>query len=308
MESRQSFFNGRALFWGFGISLLMRNTNTNFWIAELLGIAIGILILLMIKNTNQSKIVKTISGFTMAFLASTILVNMGGTLYLRETPTFVLALFPIVGCFIISRSREYPLKRTLLILFGYSIFMIVLRSVFLIKEARSENILPLFYFDYKGILYGASIFVLTSLTPILALNDLNDKKTIIINYLMSSLSILVISLLIMFVLGNKEAMFYRYPEYVLLKRIKISEFFSNVDNIFVVPMVVDLLVTISTGLRNIGLNGKYTKYIFPVILLFLVKYVAHYGSVMSFLYNYFPVLLVVLLFLTLITKKRKYKN
>lgn len=308
MESRQSFFNGRALFWGFGISLLMRNTNTNFWIAELLGIAIGILILLMIKNTNQSKIVKTISGFTMAFLASTILVNMGGTLYLRETPTFVLALFPIVGCFIISRSREYPLKRTLLILFGYSIFMIVLRSVFLIKEARSENILPLFYFDYKGILYGASIFVLTSLTPILALNDLNDKKTIIINYLMSSLSILVISLLIMFVLGNKEAMFYRYPEYVLLKRIKISEFFSNVDNIFVVPMVVDLLVTISTGLRNIGLNGKYTKYIFPVILLFLVKYVAHYGSVMSFLYNYFPVLLVVLLFLTLIPKKRKYKN
>lgn len=308
MESRQSFFNGRALFWGFGISLLMKFTNTNFWISELLGTAIGVIILLLVKRTNESKIVKTLSGFTMAFLAATILVNMGGTLYLRETSTMILALFPIIGCFIISRSKEYSLKRTLWILFCYSVFMIILGSAFLTKEARMENIYPLFYFDYKGILYGAVIYVLTSITPILALNDMSDKKAIITNYLMSSLSVIVISLLIMLVLGNKEAMLYRYPEYVLLKRIKVSEFFSNVDNIFVVPMVVDLLVTIATGLRNIGFNGKYSKYIMPLVLLFLVKYVAHYGFAMVALYFYFPALLAILLFLTLIPKKRQYKK
>ena len=308
MESRQSFFNGRALFWGFGISLLLKLTNTNFWISELLGTAIGLIILMLVKKTNESKIVKTLSGFSMAFLASTILVNMGGTLYLRETPTFVLALFPIIGCFIVSRSKEYSLKRTLLILFCYSVFMITLGSLFLTKEARLENIFPLFHFDYKGIVLGAILYVLTSVTPILTLNDMSDKKTIISNYLMSSLSILVISLLIVFVLGNKEAMWYRFPEYVLLKRIKISEFFSNVDNIFVVPMVVDLLITISTGLRNIGLNGKYSKYVFPVLLLFLVKFVTHYGYAMVALYFNFPILLTILLFLTLIPKKRLNKK
>ncbi len=308
MESRQSFFNGRALFWGFGISLLMRNTNTNFWIAELLGTAIGLIILLLVKRTNESKIVKMLSGFSIAFLAATILVNMGGTLYLRETPTWILALFLLLGCFIIAKSKEYSLKRTLFLLFCYSIFMIVLGSIFLTKEAGMENIYPLFYFDYKGILYGALLYVLTSVTPILALNDIKDKKAVVSNYLMSSLSVIVISLLIMLVLGNKEAMLYRYPEYVLLKRIKISEFFSNVDNIFVVPMVVDLLVTISTGIRNFSVNGKYVQYILPVCLFFLVSYVSHNGFVMVALYYYFPILLGILLFLTLIPKKKQYKK
>ena len=186
--------------------------------------------------------------------------------------------------------------------------MIVLGSIFLTKEAGMENIYPLFYFDYKGILYGALLYVLTSVTPILALNDIKDKKAVVSNYLMSSLSVIVISLLIMLVLGNKEAMLYRYPEYVLLKRIKISEFFSNVDNIFVVPMVVDLLVTISTGIRNFSVNGKYVQYILPVCLFFLVSYVSHNGFVMVALYYYFPILLAILLFLTLLPKKKKYKK
>lgn len=303
----QAFFNSRTLFWGFGISLILNQSNTSFWLCELVGMVVGFLIILLVKKTNDSKIIKAICGFVMSFLATIILVNMGGTLYLRETPIFILALLPIISGFIMSRSGISSLKKTLSLLFIFSIFMNLTEGGMLITKAHAENILP-FIFGTKGFFSGATIFTLASITPVLCLNDVSDKKNVLINYALSCITIFMISCLIVFVLGNKEAMLYRYPEYVVLKRIKFLEFFSNMDNIFVIAMIVDLLVTIASGLKNIEVNGKITRYIAPVLLMVAVLFACPSSKIMTLLYTNFPFILIFLLILTLLPKRSMNKS
>ena len=182
--------------------------------------------------------------------------------------------------------------------------MSLLVMVFLLKEVKPANLMPIFHYDFKGIIYGVLIYLVAGITPILSMNQITkeNRKDIIINYIMSSISIIVISLLIVAVLGNKEALIYRYPEYAVLKRIKVSEFFTNVDNIVCVPIVVDLLVTIAIGIRNVGANGKISKYIVPILLVFCVTVACSSSVIMTFVYSYFPILLISLLILTLIPK------
>lgn len=303
MENRHSFFTGKSLFWGFGVSLILRLANTNFWISEILGIIIGAVILLSVKEVHHNRFTKAISGFIMTVLTGSLLVNMAGTLYLRETPVSILATFTLIGAFIISMSKKKPFKKTIYILFIYSITISIIAGICLLGKARYENLLPAFYYSFKGTVYGAIVFALTIVTPILTLNDISDKKTIMINYAMSSLFILCTSLLIIMVLGNKEAVLFRYPEYIILKRIKISDFFTNVDNILFVPIVVDLMITSALGFKNIELDSKLIKYIVLALSIGFVFMACTSSNAMTIMYNYYPILLAFLLIVTLIPKK-----
>lgn len=177
-------------------------------------------------------------------------------------------------------------------------------SVMLSQHAKLENLLPAFYYNWKDVIWGVLLFVSVSVSPILCLNDIeHDKKNIIINYVSAMLTVIVTSILIVMVLGIKEATIYRYPEFVVLKRIKIYDFFSNVENLFIIVMVVDFLVTIASGFKNIEINGKYTKYIAPLLLIILLNFIGKSSALMTWLYSMAPFALFILLILTLIPKK-----
>lgn len=307
MENRQVFFFTRTLFWGFGLSLILNLSGTSFWISEIIGTILGLIILLFVKKTNSSKIVRSISGFTIALFSIVILVNMGGTLYLRNTPNWLLALIPIIGSLIISVSRKESLKRTLLILFTFAFIIYFAGSAILSVNAKTDNLLP-FTPELEGIIKATVVFVVTSLTPVLALGDMEDKKTLIQYYLIGTCTIILTTLLAVLVMGCKEALLYRYPEYILLKRIKIYDFFTNVDNLFVIPMVIDFIITAAYGFRNIEIFGKPGKVLFPLLMLIISVIATSSSTIMTFLYWNFPYILIFLLLLTLFPKKKKYKN
>lgn len=302
MENREVFFYSRVLFWGFGLSLIINITGTGFWIAELLGAAISFLILFFVKRTNNSKILKTISGLVFAFLATAIVANMGGTMYLKETPNIILAFLPLIVGFIIGKSRPEAFKKIVFMLFIYSLFIFVGASTILLSNVNIENVLP-FSFRIKDILLGAAVYVLTSVTPVLCLNDFEDKKSLLLNFATSTITVLVMSFLVVTVLGSQEAMLYRYPEFILLKRIKIYEFFSNVENLFVIMIVTDFLSTIAAGVRNMNLKGKVMPYLPLAFLIFVSAMACNHTSFMTFLYKYYSIGLLILLIPTLIPKK-----
>lgn len=302
MENRQVFFFTRTLFWGFGLSLILNVAGTSFWISEILGAIIGTILVACIKKTNTSKIVRSITGFVIAFLALIILVNMGGTMYLRNTPGWLLAIVPLFSALVISRSRKESLKRTLLVLFVYSAVIYFSSVGVLSVYVKTDNMLP-FIPELKGILLGAGIFILTSITPVLALGDMEDKKSLLINYLVGISTVFITSLLIVLVLGSKEALLYRYPEYILLKRIKIYDFFTNVDNLFVIPMVIDFIISLAYGFRNIEIFGKVGKVLFPTLMFIMTVISCSSSMIMTTFYSYFPYILIVLLILTLFPKK-----
>lgn len=282
--------------------MIINITGTGFWIAELLGAVISFLILFFVKRTNNSKVVKTLSGLVFAFLATIILTNMGGTMYLKETPNIILAFLPLIVGFIIARSRTDAFKKVVFMLFIYSLIIFIGASSILVPNVNLENVLP-FSFKIKDILLGATIYVLTSVTPVLCMNDFKDKKSLLLNFATSTITVLVMSFLVVTVLGSQEAMLYRYPEFVLLKRIKIYEFFSNVENLFVIMIVTDFISTIAAGFRNMSLKGKILPYI-PLAFLIIVSAMAcNHTSFMTFLYKYYSVGLLILLIPTLIHKK-----
>ncbi len=302
MGNKEAFFYSRFLFWGFGLSLILNVAGTGFWISELLGAVLSFLILALVKKTNNALWFKRATGFIFAFLATIVIANLGGTMYLKQTPNVFLVSVPLICGFIVSKTRETPFKKTIFILFVYSLFMFFASSGILANHVNLENLLPQIY-DIKGVLLGAVIFILTSVTPILCLNDYKDKKSVLLNYATGALTVLVMSFLVVSVLGAKEAILYRYPEFVLLKRIKIYEFFSNVENLFVIMIVTDFISTIATGFRNMKLEGKGTSYIPLVLVIILSTIACNHSKIMTTLYWYYPILLFLLLIPTFFPKK-----
>ncbi len=302
MENREAFFYSRFLFWGFGISLILNITGTGFWIAELIGILLSFIILYLVKEPFAAPWFKKVSGFVFAFFATIIIANLGGTMYLKETPNLILAAVPLISGFVLSKSGLKEFKKTVFILFTISFFIFFASCAILVSNAKIDNLLPL-SFDVTSIAIGTIIYTLTSVTPVLCLNDFKDKKSLMLNFATSNITVLVISFLIVTVLGNQEAILYRYPEFILLKRIKIYEFFSNVENLFVIMIVTDFVTTIAAGLKNMKIREMWKSYI-PLVLLLIASTIAcNHNEIMTTLYKYYPILLFFLFLPTLFPKK-----
>lgn len=307
MKNRMAFFNGRALFVGLGLSHILSMTGTDFWISCILGTLIGVIILSIIKNVNNYKILKMIVGFIFALLPCCILVNMGHSLYLKNTPVLVLAFTAVLGAFIIGQSEKSAITKASFIFYIYSMFLFWGKFLFLQPYVRPENLLPSFTVGAGRIIKSSFIFALTGVVPILGLNDLKDKKETILTYLISMITVTSIAFLIITVLGPKEAVLYRYPEYVVLKRIKLLNFVSNVDNIFTFAIVGDLLFTMAAGFNNIGVKGKITQFIAPILVIIFSTIISFQNWPLIYLYDYLPILIIFLLILILFPKKNMYK-
>ena len=303
MADRMSYFNSRALFSGICISYIFRLTGTSFWISYILGIILGVIVLLLIKKVNNCKLVKSFTGFIFALLSGSVLVNMGHTLYLKETPVIFLTVLPLIAAFIISNSKKDALKKCVFIFFVYSILLFFLKILGLYGHINIENLYPVFTSSIKDILIGALVVMLVSVVPVLSLNDISDKKNIIINYLVSMTTILFVSFFAISVLGLKEVELYRYPEYIVLKRIEFLNFINNVDSFFNFAIIVDLIFTMSAGLKNIEIGGKLGKIISVTSLFILINYICYRSSLLLYIYSFLPLIMAIMFLLLLIHKK-----
>ena len=136
---------------------------------------------------------------------------------------------------------------------------------------------------------------------------MTNKKETIINYIISMITVITVSFLSVTVLGINEASIYRYPEYIVLKRIKLMNFISNVDNIFNFAIIADLMLTTASGLRGIETNNKFFKYIILTVSIIIITIVCDSNLPLIFLYDNLWWILLILLFLLLFPKKYKYK-
>lgn len=308
MKNKMSFFNGRAFYSTIGISLLISMTGTSFWASWMIGTILGIIILLIIKKNNNYKFIKSMTGFILSALSIMLIVNIGHTLYLRETPIIYLSIPPIIATLILSNSKKEPLKKILSLFFICSITLFFIKIFLLFPHININNLRPQYISDINSVLGGSIVYALIGITPIISLNNISDKKSIIVNYVISSLTVLCISFLAVTVLGVKEATIYRNPEYIILKKINFLDFINNTDGFFNFAVILDLLFTASAGFRNIEFKNKTTKYFCPILLSIIVILACYKNWPILWLYYNLPYVFIFLLFLSLIPKKSKYKN
>ena len=135
-------------------------------------------------------------------------------------------------------------------------------------------------------------------------------------YFLANLTIIIMGILIIGILGPDLINIYRYPEYMILKVIKILNFIEKVENIFAIATLFDLFMVLSISMNSIKekLPKKKQNIWFSLILLFVfgvsIFFGIHYSLALQ-IYYYLPVILLIfiVLILTVFTiKLRKKQN
>lgn len=308
MKNSITYFNARSLFSGIMISYIFLQTGSSFFISYILGTIIGVVLIKMYK-INANKYSKVIAITLISFMTFSLLVNMGHSLYLNNTPIWLLTLIPIIGVTIMSNSKTLPFIKVTNVFFMYSLFLFMIAVLGLIPHIDLNNMKPLFAVDAKNIIWCTFVYVIASTTPVICMEDKTDKNSTILKYLLASLSILITSFFAISVLGIEEVKLYRFPEYVVLKRIEFLNFISNADTFINFAIILDIILTFAKGMIEIeSETNKTVKYIIIGLIGIGTIYACYENWPMILLYKYSPILLLFLLLILFVPKKSAYKK
>ena len=298
MKNRLSYFCSRVLFIGVGLSYLLDLNGNNLLISMILGLIIGYFILDKTKYNKHNELI-----FLLLISLGSSISNLCHTLYLENTSLLFIIIFTMFISFMISFIKRNAFIRLSENLFNWSIILFVFMCISLIPFIKIDYLKPFGINNYLNIIKGSLLFAGTSILPSYVLNEKNKKE-----YLIGTISTCILTFLILSILGTLEASLYRYPEYVVLKRIKFLNFVSNFENIFFFIILVDLIITISlcySKLIKHNIIFDISLLILSIIIIYLLTY---YQKILNIIYNSFPIFIIVTLLMTLIPKKRKYNK
>ncbi len=303
-----------SLFLGISDIILLRKSGNEVLISMLIGVVLGLIPVLMYLKINSSlpelniyeknvKLFGRVLGniinvlmiliymvmLTMAIRAIVIFVT---SKYLQNTPFSLVGILVIVTCLIICFKGIETLARTAQIAFFSGIIFMVIIEIFLGKYIEIGNLLPIIINDnlfniFDGAIYFASSCALLTML-LLTINKSKVKqpekynKTIILFYLFASLSLTFVMFFIVSCLGYEMASLFRYPEYILLKKIGLSSSELHLENLLAFRWIFYILAlaNISTygiicGVKNFIKKVKLNKIIviaISIICIFAGKY------------------------------------
>ena len=204
------------------------------------------------------------------------LISFVSSEYLYKTPNiFILILFLIPTLILISKDLKVILRSgTIIFIFSFLLFLISISS--LIFENDVTNILPMFkHFSFDGSLDFISylvlpLFFLTCIPKNDYENNKTFNKTFIISYftIMIFLSIFIFCIISIF--GIDLALLYKYPEFQVLRKVKIGSFLSRVESALAIGIILNNFMLNVFTCYFIKTGFKYT---FNIKKDFINKYV-----------------------------------
>ena len=325
-------------FLGMATTVMNKISGVDMPISILLGILIGIiplsLVLFILNNSNGediSDLNKQIFGkiignilncilyiFTI-FYASLILYNLTlffDVQYMPETnPLFIkiIMCIPIIYAASKDVASITRLSQTLLIL-GILIFLVA--AFGLIGDMNLENLQPVLSNGIASPLKASCIFGIFATLPLFFLLTIPTKfeasnkkrnKRIIVMYFISGFVIFMTYLITMGALGEKMVSIYKYPEYIVLKKISILFVIERIENTvalyFVFCMLMFIILVINFLNRNIEKMVPKFKYkgIIPYVLglvIVITSYKMFPNSLVAenFIQKYVPYIMISVLF------------
>lgn len=301
-----SYFLTRALFLGVGFSYMYRTSQTDTWIAILLGFFLGNIIIYIYdlfskkikynlnnfynKQNLLSKLYKIIFLLIYTFLffySSIIFTNFVKIYYLFDTPIYLTLFTLYIVCYYASKKNEKALMRTAFILLPISLILITTNAALLTPIVNNINFLPILECSINDILLSTIIFAVMSTLPnILLVEYKTDIKTKYKSYAFACFTLFLTNYFITAVLGEYLITTYSYPEYMVLRRIRFLDFIENVENFASIMWYFDSFILITLALCKIEktIHNKQKKIAIPISLLILSFLGYHLFS------NYFSIL------------------
>ena len=301
-------FLSKTLFLGIGLSKILITTKESTIFSLLLGTLLGVLLLHLIINTKSNNNIISLLLIYILFIAGLAeLVNLITSIYLIDMNRFII-IIPLLLIILYLNTKtisiHFKISKILLIL---TVFLFFIGYIVLIPNINYLNYLPLYNISFKKILFCAFEFALYSAVPNIIYNNINYKinnkrKKIIINYLISCLFLISIFLIVQGVLGIELISIFKYPEYVVFKRINLLNFIQNIENILSFFWLITsiMYLSITSKIMYDAIYKKFNnKYIYPIFLFISIFLVSNYLfdslEFLLVLYNYLWLLLLVLL-------------
>lgn len=306
-----SFYLTRTLFLGGGFTLLIKLSRNDFLVSSILGMLLGYFLLYMFfRKGSVSKLVSivvAVSTLIMGTLSNTILTS---NYLLLTTPTLLIVLVFFLVLLYACKKDFKAIGRVSEVFIYVSVIEIVFALFSLFKLVNIDRLLPMFTTNILDIVKCIMVFAGASILPnILLINYKGDLKfrDVCTGYIIGCILMIVVLFFIISIYGSEFSSMVRFPEFLILKKIDIMGYLSNIENVLVTEWIFNVLISSWVCVKV--LKDSMNKGLFYVVMSFLVL-----GSEIFLNRNYVNVLYVKqyfyyiafgLVILSLIIKKRK---
>ena len=303
-------FFSKALFLGIGVSKVLVDAKESAIISILLGTFIGSLILLFLsklsfnKTNKFRKIVMIILLYFMLIIGLVEFTTLTSSIYLIDLKKYFI-MFPTLLLLIYMNTKDIGVHMKVSnILFIISLFIFIIAFLALVPKVDYLNLLPLFNTSFKNILFTSLEFSLFSVVPNILYGylDYNNSKKLIKNYLISNLFLALVIVVTQGILSVELVKMFKYPEYIVLKKISLLDFVNNVENIISFLWIFTIFMYLSMcskEIYDISYELFNKKYIYPIFLLISMYFISNYCLdnviFLLFLYNNLWLILLVIL-------------
>lgn len=266
------FFLTRSLFFGLGISLICKYTNKDTYIGAIIGMLLGLLIILAYRSIirakkkqslnqifAQHKIIGTIAR-TLLLIASIIILIYTLLTYKTFVSSFLLATTPVYMILIpwlilliyAAFSGLSMIHKLATALLPISIVLSLLSIISIYGNFDYYNFLPVLTTKPSDMFMTIISFAgISALPGILTLHFDSDVQHYVKYYLLSAILVVIAILCINGVFGEVLVNVFRFPEYMVLKQVKLLDFIEKVENILSIAWSFDLFITSAFSIYSI---------------------------------------------------------
>ena len=328
------------------------SANVDAWMSPLIGMIIGIIPVILIlklinhdENLNINLLLEKkwgnfgkIISLTIALFVSTFvmlnfynLTNFISSEYLYSTPRLFISILFIIPIVYVLSFNIIIISRTTMIFGIISIILFSFAVAGVSTQIVPNNIYPILKNGIlppiiAGLYYVCYIvlplFLLTIIPKKLIRNSKNFNNRFIITYVISCITLCLITYLVISSYGIELSLLYQYPEYNILKRISILSLFDRIESIISLVLVLFIYTTCVIGsyyvkqtcfdifkLENSKKNNVAILILIIVILLFGTTIFPNNTIGNVIIINIYHILLTIFFFvipliLTFFTKKK----
>lgn len=326
-----SYFIFRAASLSLLTTSLAQCVKQDMWISVILGILFGFLPIILYYKVAQKNghltilksgsklfpkgkfIINSTLGIYSFIYTLLILINITTfikTQYLNNTPLIIISTSILLPIVFFLNQKEKVIPRVAFILSLLSILFIFTSILGLTSKIDLGNILPLLENNpTKGIIPYLSYCTLPIFLLLIFPND-KIKKSLLIGYIFSSITIFIAIFYLIGILGIDLIMLFEYPEIQTLKLSFNKIIYIRLANFLSLQWILDSFMFITIGIKFTNKAFKLKRnYILPIILLILNIYL--YSNIITYnkiIQKYFPITSIFILIIPLLFLYKQKKN
>lgn len=323
------YFVLNSFFLSSGYSLIFKVAGKDAWLSMIIGSMIGVLIILIFNTLSFNKKRKYILNskinvinksimiifFTFVLFMNLLIARVFATsFFLTKTPGIIITIPFALLAFKNAKKGINSISKIAEILVHVSIVLTILAILAVYKDGSFASFYPLLTTGKSKIILASIYYAIFTTIPQLLLFDIKiDLKKHVQFYIIASIINFLIGIFTIFTLGPYLIKVFRFPEYMVLKQLKLFNFIEKIENLIGLIWFFDLFISSSISIYSID---KLTKsntinvLILSAVILLIEFVTANYEYVTMIYKNLHIMLSVIgiLFFLVIFKLARKNKK